>query len=425
MFILDPDPYQLTVLIFATVILSFISYLRYTLSCLSISKLKQFESDKNAKKLISMISSPISITATMKSWHHTVLLICGIIAGLSFIDNLRLGIFPLKSVIEIIALIIIINITDVIFWHIVPGRADKSALKMIKIYSFIHFISYPFLKILNLILKPILPKESELKEARKVTETDLLMLVEEASKQGVLEEEEKDMIASVFELSNTTAREIMIPRMDIIAVEKNTPVSKAIDLAMEHGLSRMPIYEETIDKVIGIIHTKDLIIPLRNQKTDMPIKKIMRKPLFIPENKKTDEILKDMQSAKMAMAIVVDEYGGTDGLLTMEDCIEEIVGEIADEYDKDIEPIVKNEDGSFTVSGKTQIYEVNEFLNLSISDEEFETISGYLCGLAGHIPTEGDQLEDDFMSVIIEKVIGHRISSMKIILKPKNNEIAE
>ncbi len=422
--------YQILASIISIIAVCTLSFLRHMLSTLSLTKLRQLEAEKNAALLLSMIKSPTSITVIMKSWHNTALLICGTIIGYGFCNEILIGIFPKTPVTELVASLIIINITDIIFWQIIPGMAEKVVLKLTGIYKFIYNISYPLFAVITFMLKPMLPKESELKEARKLTETDLLIMVEEASKQGVLEEEEKDMITSVFELSNTTAWEIMIPRLDIIAVERKTPISKVIDLAMEHGYSRLPVYEESIDKVIGIMHTKDLIPAIREHKMDMPIKKFMRKPLFIPNNKKIDEILRDMQEAKIAMAIVLDEYGGTDGLVTMEDVIEEIVGDIADEYDKDMEPIIRNEDGSYTIDGKTSIEYVNDFAGLELSDEEFETISGYVCGLAGHIPKEEEIIKDKNVSFVIEKVTGHRISMLKMAVNEmeqdeNNNKISE
>jgi CBS domain containing-hemolysin-like protein len=245
------------------------------------------------------------------------------------------------------------------------------------------------------------------------------MMVEEASSQGVLAEEEKEMIHSVIELSDTIAREIMIPRLDIVAVEVNTPLTKVLDAAITHGLSRLPVFEETVDKVIGIVHTKDLLSLLREKKMDTPLKDNIRHAYFTPGSKKIDEMLREMQREKVAMAIVVDEYGGTDGLVTIEDIIEEIVGDITDEYDKEINSIELMDDGSYMVDAKTNIEDVNAELHIDLPTDEFETLAGYVYGLTGHIPHNGETIKADNITITVEKVIRQRISRVKILKEDK------
>ncbi len=404
--------YEITAMILSIIIALFFAVLRYSVSSLTPGRLRGGEANKRAEKIADLMEAPISLGFSLRFLHNAGIFLCGSVIAYGIFHSAGRIVPFYPPVWLFIAVALVVAILDIFMAHFLPFNGYDFVIKNSSLYNFVYNFSHPFLAVLTFFVKPFIPKESSAKV--RLTENELLMMVEEASKQGVLEEEEKEMITSVFELSSTTAHEIMIPRMDIMAVELKSPLTKVVDLALDHGYSRIPVYENSIDKIVGIIHTKDLITALRERKMDTPLRKFMRKPLFIPNNKKIDEILRDMQASKMAMAIIIDEYGGTDGLVTMEDVIEEIVGEIADEYDDEPEPVVKNEDGSFTADGKTAIEVVNDFIEGNISDEEFETVGGYIYGLAGHIPSEGEEIEDQDLSFTVEKITGNRITAVRI-----------
>jgi putative hemolysin len=232
-----------------------------------------------------------------------------------------------------------------------------------------------------------------------------------------IEKEEKEMIESVVTFGKTLVKEIMTPRIDMVCVEANKTISEVLDVAMQHGYSKFPVYEGTIDNIVGITYVKDLFRLFRNGQQETRVKEVVRKPFFVPESKKVDDLLRDMQREKISMAIVVDEYGGTDGLVTIEDLVEEIVGEIADEHDKTSPPIFHISENTWLVDGRINIEDLNAKLGLNIPHEEFETLGGYVYGLMGKVPKAGDKLETE--SLILEVTEVHRQRIAKVKLTPK------
>jgi CBS domain containing-hemolysin-like protein len=242
------------------------------------------------------------------------------------------------------------------------------------------------------------------------------MLVEAGEEEGVLEEEEKEMIHSIFEFTDTVVRMVMVPRIDIKAVEENEPVDELLDVIMKAGHSRVPVYEETIDNIVGVVHAKDLLRALHESgEKQIHIRDLMRPPYIVPENKKVDELLAEFKKSKIQMAIVVDEYGGTAGLVSIEDLLEEIVGDIMDEYDVE-EPMMEIIDESTTiVDARMPIDEINEQMELELPEEEFDTIGGFVFGMLGREPHPGENIQYDGIDLIVEKTDGRRIQKIKII----------
>jgi len=248
-----------------------------------------------------------------------------------------------------------------------------------------------------------------------LTEEELKMLVEAGEEEGVLEEEEKEMIHSIFEFTDTVARKVMVPRTDIRAVEVNSTIDELLDVIMKAGHSRIPVYEENIDNILGIVHAKDLLRALHENGREVTIRELMRPPYVIPENKKVDELLAEFKRSKIQMAIVVDEYGGTAGLVTVEDLLEEIVGDIMDEYDVE-EPLIEIiDEKTVIVDARTPIDEINEQMDLALPEEEFDTIGGLVFGLFGKQPQQGERIEYDTVDFVVEKTDGRRIEKVKIV----------
>ena len=252
-------------------------------------------------------------------------------------------------------------------------------------------------------------------DSREVKE-ELKNIVEFESEEGAIEEEKKEMISGIFEFSDTTVREVMVPRIDVVSAEMTTDVKDIISIVTEAGFSRIPIFRETIDNIEGILYAKDLLKLLVEPGKDWKIDEIMREPYFVPENKKIDEMMKEFKRRKIHIAIVVDEYGGTAGLITLEDLLEEIVGEIQDEYDIEEEQLYRWTDSdTLLTDAKIDIHDLNEAINSDLPDEGFETLAGLIYSMLGSIPTKGETLEVDNLKFIIEDVQGNRISRVRII----------
>lgn len=213
----------------------------------------------------------------------------------------------------------------------------------------------------------------------------------EASEDGEIRSEVVSILLNVLELKDTEAQEIMVPRTDIIGVEIDGGISEVANQIVTHSHSRIPVYKDTKDNILGIVHAKDIIKHLINGETDYDLSELMRVPFFVPENTKVKKLLTEFQSGRIHMAIVQDEYGGTSGLITLEDVLEEIVGDIEDEYDAERPADIQDlEDGKILVSGRVPLYDISEKLELQLDSEHVETIGGYLSQLAGRIPAKGE-----------------------------------
>ncbi len=250
-----------------------------------------------------------------------------------------------------------------------------------------------------------------------VTEEELKMLVSVGEEEGVLAEEEREMIHGIFEMGDMAVREVMVPRIDMVAVDTSAPVVRIFDLMTRYGHTRIPIYEQSVDNVVGVVYAKDLLRHL-HQKKDAPatLTEIARKPYFVPESKKVQELLREFQENKVHMAIVVDEYGGTAGLVTIEDVIEEIVGPIRDEYDvgeeeEEFRFVAPNE---VVMDARMSVDDVNELLNLRIAGQDFDSIGGYVYSSIGAIPKVGDSVKIGSATLTVESVRGTRIKKVRI-----------
>jgi len=247
-----------------------------------------------------------------------------------------------------------------------------------------------------------------------VTEEQLRFLVQLGEEEGVIEQEEREMIHSVFEFGDTVVREVMRPRVDISAVPADATLNRALALMTERGHSRLPVYEGTIDHVLGVVYIRDLIPALRHGRLDQPVSELKRPPFFVPESKKVDELFKEMQQRKVSVAIVLDEYGGTAGLVTVEDLLEEIVGEIQDEYDLEEKPIQLVGDRTAVVNARVHLDEVNELLGVRLPQDEVDTVAGLVYSLFGRVPAPGETFALPGIALRVEKTLGQRITRVRI-----------
>jgi putative hemolysin len=244
-------------------------------------------------------------------------------------------------------------------------------------------------------------------------EEEIKNLVETAQETGEIEVEEKELLHSVFEFSDTVAREVMTPRVDLEAMRVTSDPMELVELIKKTGKSRIPLYEETDDQIIGIVHAKDLLMAVL--KTDRPsLRKIMRPAIFVPENKSLNELLREMRQSRSEMAIVQDEFGGTSGIVTTEDIVEELVGEIVDEYDVEEPEIVKVDGDCYLVHGKVHVDDVNDTLGSELVSEEFDTIGGYVFGVFGRQPKRDEKIESDGLRFTVVEADGRKIKRLKI-----------
>ena len=226
----------------------------------------------------------------------------------------------------------------------------------------------------------------------------------------------RDMIKGIVELSKTTVKEVMVPRIDVVFLSKDITIAEMFELIIGCGHSRFPVYEETIDNVIGMLYVKDLLRFLIDKK-EIKIESIIRKPYFIPESKRLDTLLREFKRRHVHIAVSVDEYGGVSGIVCLEDIIEEIVGDIQDEFDNEVEDILQIDDYSFLCDGRVDIEDLNEELKLKIPEEDFDTLGGFVFDLFGKIPVKFEKISFQNADFIIQDMDGHKIKTVKIVLK--------
>jgi putative hemolysin len=296
-------------------------------------------------------------------------------------------------------------------------QTDRVGLLTAPILVFITRLVGPFAKGLLKLANVVMPGKG-LKQGPYITEQELRASAEVASEEGEIEDEEKDLIHSIFEFGDTIVREVMVPRPDIVAIEDDKALRDVQALVLEFGFSRVPVFRENLDDLLGIVYAKDVLKALHQGKHDAPLNEIVREAHYIPETKKVAELLREMQRDKFHIALVTDEYGSVSGLVTLEDLLEELVGEIADEYDREEPELVQVGDGLYRVSGKASIDDVNELLDVELPDEEWDTVAGLMLVLFGRIPKSGDDVDFQGLSFTAEEVQGRRIAKVLIARQP-------
>jgi len=254
------------------------------------------------------------------------------------------------------------------------------------------------------------------KTSPSITESEFRTMVAVGHEEGVIEEDERQMIHNVFEFGQNNARDVMIQRMDMVVVEVEESYDEIREKFETERFSRMPVYRDSIDDIIGVLHLQEFAF-CKSENDEFKVENFMRKPFFTYESKPLDELFNLMRSERLSIAIVLDEYGGTAGMITLEDLIEEIVGEIEDEYDDTEEDICKINDNEYLVEGSTKLDDLNEVLNIQLESEDFESIGGYVMGIVGNIPEQGEIVIYENMTFTIEAVDKNRILKLRICTK--------
>jgi putative hemolysin len=280
-------------------------------------------------------------------------------------------------------------------------------------------VSFPPLRLISralIWLTNVLLPGKGLKQGPFVSEQELLGIVGAAAADDVIEHDERELIESIIEFGDTVVREVMVPRPDMAMIPHDATVTQALDLAIEQGYSRLPVDGPEDDDVVGIAYTKDLIRAEREGGGGKSVQELVRRVRFVPENKPVRQLMREMQAGKFHLALVADEYGAISGLVTLEDCLEELVGEIVDEYDTDVPTVVRLPTGEYLVDGGMAVSDLNELLDTHIPDDDWDTIAGFVFNTLGAAPEPGDSIEHDGWQFVAEEVEGRRIRRLKVIL---------
>ena len=267
-------------------------------------------------------------------------------------------------------------------------------------------------------IKSLFEKFGKRSKGKSVSEEEVMQVLEEGERSGAIDKREHELIKSIFEFTDTTVKEIMVPRTDIFAVDVATPKDRLIHTLIDQGYTRVPVFRDSIDHIVGIIYTKDLLGVLEHRDIII-LQDILRPPYMVPESKKISVLLRELQKKRQHMAIVIDEFGGTEGIITIEDIIEEIVGEIRDEYDEEHSDVETSSDGTVLVNGGITIHDFNERFSATIPEgADYDTISGFLHMQVGRIPELHEEIKFENISFVISKKNERRIRSVKIKITP-------
>ena len=397
------------------------------------------EGNKKAKQILKMLKSPSKFLATIQIGITLAGFLSSAFASEAFADKLAPilnNVLPAISVevwkgISIVIITIILSFFTLVFGELVPKRLamkyyEKISYATIGVIRGISIITAPFVKLLtfstNMVSKIFGVGEAE---EEVVTEEEIKMMIDEGEEKGTIERGERQLLNNVFEFNDIIVSEIMTPRTDMYAIDINEDINKKLEEIDEFKYSRIPVYNESIDDIQGILFIKDILKPLKDNKK-INIKEIMRDPYFVPESKDIDELFKEMQQNKVQMAIAIDEYGGTAGLITMEDILEELVGNIFDEYDDEVVDIKKIDDNTYVLSGAITSYELKKVFNIELPEGDYETLSGYLLDKLGRIPEEDEHpvIEDENLTYKVEEIEDRRIKYVKVC-RNMNNKAEE
>ena len=316
----------------------------------------------------------------------------------------------------------IMTLLILVFGEITPkSLAAKNSEKIsVSLSGFIEFVTNlltPISFVLNIItdfLVKLLGGEVD-KKKPFITQEELKTIVNVSYKEGVLEGEEKDMIYNVFDFSDSQVNDVMVPRTEIVAIDVDLPYEEIIKIINKEQYSRIPVYENTIDNIIGILYVKDLLFMDVNKESTFDLRKYIRQPYFTPEYKSIKELFKEMRTNRNHMVVIIDEYGGTEGIVTIEDVVEEIVGDIEDEYDKKIKEIEVIKEDEYLVNGNVRIDIINELIGTHIESKDFDTIAGFVIGIIDRLPEAGEEIEYENIRFIIENIDRNRIKKIRIL----------
>ncbi len=403
---------KLLVLLVLILLNAFFAMSEIAIISLNDNKIKRLaeEGDRKAQKLLKLTSDTAGFLSTIQIGVTLAGFLASAAASGEFAEPLAkavAGWFNLSaptsfiSGLSMVVVTVIISFVTLVLGELAPKRiamkkSDKVAYKSVGILLFIKSIMKPFVKILsfstNLVIRifGVDPGEDE----EEITEEEILLLVDAGEEKGVIDETQSEMISNIFEFDDVAVADIMTHRTDMETVEISESIEEVVKLAVEKGFSRIPVYEDELDNIVGVIYIKDLLPYVgKAVPANKKIQKIMHEAVFVPESKKCGDLFDEMTKTHTQLVIVSDEYGGVAGLVTLEDLIESIVGDIQDEYDKEEEDAVEISENIFDIDGTADIEEVAETLGIEIPEGEYDTIGGFIMSEIGHIPAENEKVE--------------------------------
>ena len=381
------------------------------------------------KKVVSLLNNPRRLLISLLTGNTFVNIVIASLAAIRTQQYAQEN--QWSETVLILVEVFVVSGVVLIFGEIFPKllairNSEKFAEKVYLPLKFIMLILSPitlvFHTISNLITK-LIPMQ---KEKIFDSEEELKILTELGEETGTLQEEESDMIQSIFEFNEKNVREIMTPRVDMVALDSAKSIDEVMDMVSDKQFSKIPIYKKNIDNIKGILYAKDLLPYLTGSRPNIPLTSIAREPFFVPETKLIDDLMKNFRYRKTNVAIVVDEWGGTSGLITLEDIVEEVLGEIRDPYDKEESPIVPQKDNTFIVDAKISIYDYEEEFELEFpEDREYDTLGGYILDTIGDIPKVEQQTQYLNHRFTVKKLDGNRIGKVYVQIKVENNNVHE
>lgn len=426
---------QLILIVILTLINAFFASAEMAIVSLNKNKMKILaeEGNKKANLLLKLMDEPtkflstIQVGITLAGFFSSASAATGLSGGLA--EYLKRFNIPYSGQIAIILVTIILSYITLVFGELFPKRValqKSETIAMISVMPILYVskITVPFVKLLsastNILVRLFGLEIDGLDE--KVSREEIKSLVEVGQENGVINETEKEMINSIFDFDDKLAEEIMTPRTEVYLININTPLSEILDELMEERYSRIPVYEEDIDNIIGILYMKDFFIEARKYGFEnVDIRSILQQPYFVPETKNIDELFKELQSSRKHMAVLIDEYGGFSGIVSIEDIIEEVMGNIEDEYDKAEPAIEKIDNNTFIIDGMLSLDDFSDYFNIDIENDNYDTVSGFIVDLLGRIPetTEEENIEYENLVFKLEQIKEKRIDKIKVYVQAK------
>ena len=382
------------------------------------------EGDRRAERVLRMLERPEQTMNTVLLMLLACQMISATLLGTVLEPSFGAAGVALGIVIEIVVVFTFAEVAPKTF---AVQHAERAVMAVSGLLAFLtrfpplRALTRGFIGLANIVL----PGKG-LRRGPFVTEEEILTMADVAAQEAAIETEERELIHSIFDFGDTVVREVMVPRPDMVVVDADATVDDAIRIAISAGKSRLPAYQETTDDIVGLVFLKDLVTRSGSGEGNESVRHVLRPANFVPESKRIAELLRAMQTEKFHMAIVIDEHGGTAGLVTMEDLLEEIVGEITDEYDIDEPRVERLVGGALRVPGRTPIDEINELLGEELPSGEWDTVGGLVFDALGHVPTEGECARVNGFEFCAERVQGRRIVSVRVTpVSERRSEPAE
>lgn len=390
---------------------------------LSRGKIRTLEDEnvKGAQRLRRLIREPNRLLGTVLVGNNLANILATTVATALFIHYFASSGVAISTVVMTVVVLLAAEITPKTY---AAHNAERVSLGLSVFLDISARIFSPVVHVLTFVGVGVIRLFGGKVEGGKlITEEELRNLVEVGEEEGLLEANERDMIQGIFDFGDTVVREIMVPRIDVNALSETTEINEVWDAIIEWGHSRIPVYRETIDDITGVAYARDVLAFVRQKPPDAPVRDIARPIQYVPETKKIDSLFAEFQRQRTHIAVVVDEYGGTAGIVTIEDILEEIVGEIQDEYDAEELPFRELTPGVIEVAGLYALDELNDMLDVNLPHEDFDTVGGLILHLLGRVPIEGEVVDVDGLEFTVSKVIGRRVSH--VVVRRKDEERPE